>query len=74
MKFEDFEQDALAMTENIYSSLQIPGWNEAHTAIEQYVNAKKGYKKNKYAYKPETVCLVNENWGRAIDDWGYERQ
>lgn len=73
VKFEDFEQDALAMTENIYSSLQIPGWNEAHTAIEQYVNAKKGYKKNKYAYKPETVRLVNENWGRAIEDWGYER-
>lgn len=74
VKFEDFEQDALAMTENIYSSLQIPGWNEAHTAIEQYVNAKKGYKKNRYAYKPETVRLVNENWGRAIDDWDYERQ
>ena len=74
VKFEDFEHDALGMTQKIYTELDIPGWNEAHAAIEQYVNSKKGYKKNKYAYKPETVRLVNENWGRAIDDWDYERQ
>lgn len=73
VKFEDFEADALAKTEEIYRTLDIPGWEEAKAAIEQYVNSKKGYKKNKYAYKPETVKLVNDNWSKAIEDWGYEK-
>ena len=72
MKFEDFEKDAFAMTERIYAQLQLPGFEKAKMAIEQYVNSKKGYRKNEYAYKPETVKLVNENWARAIEQWGYD--
>ena len=71
VKFEDFEADALGMTENIYRSLSLPGWDEAHTAIGQYVGAKRGYKKNKYEYDARTVQLVEENWRFALDDWGY---
>ena len=37
VKFEDFEADALGMTRKIYETLGLPGWNEAQTAIEQYV-------------------------------------
>lgn len=73
IKFEDFEKDAFGMTKNIYQQLQLPGWDEAELAIQQYVDSKKGYKKNKYAYKPETVRLVNEYWSKAIEDWGYEK-
>ena len=73
VKFEDFEKDALAMTEKIYEKLQLPGFEAARPAIEQYINSKKGYKKNKYAYKPETVQLVNDNWSRSIEQWGYEK-
>lgn len=73
VKFEDFEADSLGKTREIYETLSIPGWNEAETAIRQYVESKKGYKKNQYAYKPETVELVNAHWSKAIDDWGYEK-
>lgn len=45
VKFEDFEADALGMTEKIYQTLGLPGWENARTAIEQYVGSKKGYKK-----------------------------
>lgn len=45
VRFEDFEADALGMTKKIYDTLSLPGWEEARTAIEQYVGAKKGYKK-----------------------------
>ena len=71
MKFEDFEADALGMTEKIYKTLNIPGWNEARTAIEQYVGSKKGYKKNKYNYEARTRELVEKHWKFAIDQWGY---
>ena len=44
VKFEDFEADAMGMTEIIYKSLSIPGFAEAQGDIEKYVGGKKGYK------------------------------
>ena len=73
MKFEDFEADALGMTEKIYAQLSLEGWEEAKPAIEQYVGAKRGYKKNRYKYDARTVELVEKHWMRAIEDWGYEK-
>lgn len=72
VKFEDFEADALGMTEKIYRTLSLPGWEEARTAIEQYVGAKRGYKKNKYKYADRTRHLVEEHWGDVLKQWGYE--
>lgn len=72
VKFEDFEADALGMTEKIYRQLNLPGWEEARTAIEQYVGSKKGYKKNKYQYEPRTRELVEKHWKFALEQWGYE--
>ena len=36
VKFEDFEADAMAMTENIYQKLSIPGFEEA-AILNRYV-------------------------------------
>ncbi len=71
VKFEDFEADALGMTERIYRTLSLPGWDESRQAIERYVGSKRGYKKNKYRYDDRTVELVQRHWRQAIDDWGY---
>lgn len=71
VKFEDFEADAMNMTEHIYSTLDLPGFNEARAAIEAYVGGKKGYKKNKYKYDSRTVQLVEDNWSYALQDWDY---
>lgn len=73
VKFEDIEQDALGITERIYRDLRIPGWDAARPHIEAYIAGKKNYKKNKYAYDPRTVQLVNEAWGHVLTEWGYER-
>mgnify|MGYP000339711135 FL=1 len=71
VKFEDFEADAMGMTENIYKSLSIPGFAEAQGDIEKYVGGKKGYKKNKYKYDDRTIRLVEENWDFALKQWNY---
>lgn len=71
VKFEDYEKDPFDMTQEIYRKLSLPGFDEAREAIAAYVNKKKGYKKNKYQYKPETVKLVEQNWGFALEQWGY---
>ncbi|MBR0273680.1 MAG: sulfotransferase [Bacteroidaceae bacterium] len=74
VKFEEFERDAYATTKDIYAKLQLPGWEESEAAIRAYIDSRKSYKKNRYEYKPRTIQLVNEHWGQAIDDWGYERR
>ena len=44
-----------AMTEHIYKSLSIPGFEAAAPAISQYIGGKKGYKKNKYKYDDRII-------------------
>lgn len=72
VRFEDFEADALGMTETIYKNLGLSGWEQARQAVAQYVGSKKGYKKNKYQYAERTRELVERHWGQAIADWGYK--
>lgn len=72
LRFEDFETDPLTKTKEIYEKLSLGGWDSAKDAIEAYIGKKKGHKKNAYKYKPETVKLVEDNWGYALEQWGYE--
>ena len=72
IKFEDFEADAMGMTEQVYKTLSLPGFEEAKADIEKYVGGKKGYKKNKYKYDDRTVQLVQENWKFALEQWKYD--
>ena len=72
VKFEDFEQDAFSMTEDIYKRLDLPGFQESKAEIEKYLGKKKGYKKNQYKYNDRTVKLVEENWEKALKQWGYQ--
>ena len=71
VKFEDFEANAFEMTETIYKTLNIPGFDDAKGAIEKYLGKKKGYKKNKYQYDERTVKTVESKWKFALDKWGY---
>ena len=71
IKFEDFEHNAFDLTKEIYQKLQLKGFDESEAAIRAYLDKKKGYKKNKYQYKEETVKIVEQNWRRALDEWGY---
>ncbi|MFI3305041.1 MAG: sulfotransferase [Rikenellaceae bacterium] len=72
IKFEEFETDAMAATERIYRELSLDGFEAARPAMEEYVNGKKGHKKNKYSYPEQTVTTVEKSWGRALKEWGYQ--
>ncbi len=71
LKFEDFEQDAFDITEDIYKQLNLPNFEESKNSISEYLGKKKGYKKNKYKYEESTIRTVDDNWGMAVDKWGY---
>ena len=76
MRFEDFETDALGMTElrlYRYHVRPMPGLGRGPRRHCRLRGPQKGYKKNRYSYDPRTVSLVEQHWHFAIDDWGYER-
>lgn len=73
IKFEDFEANALEMTEKIYKTLSIPGFEQARPAITAYLDKKKDYKKNAYKYEPRTVELVEKHWDFALKQWNYKK-
>ncbi len=72
VKFEDFEADAMGMTEHIYNGFVHSGLCRGTCDIEKYVGGKKGYKKNKYKYDERTVQLVQDNWNFALEQWKYD--
>ena len=72
-KFEEFEEDALNITERIYRQLNLPGWEAARPNIERYINGKKGFHKNQYQYDSRTIRMVNDAWGDILDAWGYQK-
>jgi len=72
LRFEDFEQDAYRLIEEIYSKLNIGGFDEAAPAIKAYIGKKSEHKKNNYAYEADTISKVNNNWRFALDKWGYD--
>lgn len=72
IKFEDFETNALEMTEKIYKTLSIPGFEKAKADIAAYLDKKKGYKKNTYKYEPRTIELVEKHWAYALKQWDYK--
>lgn len=74
VKFEDFEKDAFAMTEDIYRKLNLPGFEASKASIGAYLDKKKGYKKNTYKYEDKTVQTVEAHWGMALEKWGYDLQ
>lgn len=74
IKFEEFEDSPLLMTQNIYDSLSLPGFEDARPAMTAYLESKRNYKKNDYSYAPRTVRMVNQHWHQALEEWGYEKK
>ena len=60
------------MTEKIYRTLAIPGFENAKADITAYLDKKKGYKKNTYKYEPRTIELVEKHWAYALEQWNYK--
>ena len=72
VRFEDFEHDPLGMAESIYDTLSLKNFADSRPAMSRYVEAHKSFRKNKYSYAPETVRIVEENWGDALHQWNYK--
>jgi hypothetical protein len=73
VRYEDLEEQPLEQMRRVYESLGLPGFTRAEPAIRAYLASVAGYKKNVYQMDHGVIAKVNEHWGFAFDEWGYDR-
>jgi hypothetical protein len=73
VRFEDFEADPLNELERIYHTLALGDFEADRSRFEIYLAQVRGYRKNRYAFNPDDIGLVEARWAPFVERWGYER-
>lgn len=71
VRFEDFEADPLGRTQEIYRDLGLGDFERVRPAMAAYLDAHRGFRKNRRVFGAETVRLVETHWERALRQWDY---
>jgi hypothetical protein len=72
VKFEDLEKNAIEQIENIYSELQLFGFERAKLKIKYYLKSLADYKKNKFYLSQEVTDKIANQWKFTINKWDYD--
>ena len=73
VRFEDYEASPLELTEQIYRTVSLGDFDRVRADIRRHLNSIKGFRKKRYEFDRHTIRIVEQNWGDAIRQWGYER-
>lgn len=71
ISFQALEQEPLQSIKIIYKKLNLAGFENAQSYIENYIDQTKSYKKNKFEIKKEDLITVKEEWKFAFDEFKY---
>lgn len=71
VRYEDLEKRPIGELERVYAELSLPGWETARPRIESYLATLDDYAKNHHAYTLRDIDRVQQEWGFALDRWGY---
>lgn len=63
-----------AILQQIYSSLALPGYEEASQPIALYLDSQRSYTKNTFERDPAKTVLVETAWQADFEAWDYERE
>jgi hypothetical protein len=73
VSFADLEEQPMEMIKEIYTSLELEGYEEASPHFRSYIDQMKNYKKNKHEIDPELLNRIQKEWGFAMKEWGYDQ-
>lgn len=71
IRYEDFEADPLEGLRNIYSKLQLEGFEQSIPAFKAYFNSQKKFEKASHQFTPEETERITSRWRFAMDLYGY---
>ena len=72
VRYEDLDRDPLGELGRLYEELDLPDWSVARERIEAYLKTVAGYRKNRFTLPQATIDRITDEWGFAVDAWGYE--
>ncbi len=73
VRFEDFEADPLSQLARIYRTLALGDFEADRSRFESYLAQVRDYRKNRYAFDPQDIGLVERRWATFIERFGYAR-
>jgi omega-hydroxy-beta-dihydromenaquinone-9 sulfotransferase len=71
VRFEDLESDPMRQLQTIYSTLNLPNYEQAQLRFEGYLQQLGAYQKNSYPPNSENMEKVNRLWHPFIQKWNY---
>jgi len=69
--FDDLERDPMSTIKSIYESLEIDGFEKSKPSINEYIESKKGYKKNTHTITKKKLERILTEWDFAMKEWNY---
>ena len=73
VRFEDYEASPLELSEQIYRTVSLGDFDRVRADVRRHLDSIKGFRKKHYEFDQHTIRIVEQNWGDAIRQWGYER-
>ena len=71
IKYEDLISNPIEQVNRIYSTLKLPGFEDALPKMKKYLEKQADYQTNVYAIDDKIVQHINKNWKFTIDHWRY---
>lgn len=71
IRYEDFEADPLEGLRNIYSRLQLEGFEQTIPAFKEYLNSQKKFEKASHQFTPEETERITSRLRFAMEMYGY---
>ena len=72
ISYEDLVADPLNQVKEVYSKLDLKGFDKAKPELEKYLNSKKDYKTNVYSIDKKIIDNVKKHWDFTIKLWDYK--
>jgi len=72
LSFDELEENPEDVLKDIYNKLNLPGFEAALPMFSKYLEKMGSYKKNKHFITKEQLQKVEDEWGFAMDELGYD--
>jgi hypothetical protein len=71
ISYEELKADPFGTMRNIYSGLDLPGFELTANDLRQQLEIEKEYRNFQYQFTDNTFKKIEEKWGKYIRQWGY---
>ncbi len=72
LKYEELVSEPMVILEKIYESIGLPGYEEASTRFQDYLNSQSDYQTNKFVIEDRLKEKINQKLKFVFDAFGYE--